>query len=54
MHRVVHNMKGRKKYLHLMAKGIAAEHSGEGAAMQPISQEDKWTPQEFKIIRGHL
>lgn len=47
-------MKGRKKYLHLMAKGIGAEHSGEGTAIQPISQEDKWPLQQFKIIRGQL
>jgi len=31
-------MEGKKKYLHLMAKGRAAEHS-EGAATQPVSQE---------------
>lgn len=27
MHRVVHNMEGKQKYLHLMAKGRSAEHS---------------------------
>lgn len=31
MHRVVHNMEGKQKYLHLMAKGRSAEHSEVGA-----------------------
>lgn len=51
MHRIVHNMEGKKKYLHLMAKGRAAEHS-ESAAIQPMSQEDSGRCSSLKLREG--